>query len=164
MITKLRLKHYKSELFEIDVIKEHVFAFLYSCPGFFVHSFSSILKFPDVSFKMSYHQRKTTKILRENKQKSIMGVMNDQPKAKTARETFSLVQATQHFFLMLHGLWNQNIEHVARGRFCNKIAGTILQNIHRIQLLVTCCRHWRCVTTRTTAFDFYCRTVLRMWS
>ena len=46
------------------------------------------------------------------------------------------------FFLMLPGLWNQNVVRVARGRFCDKITGTMLQNIHRIELFVTCCRYW----------------------
>ena len=27
-------------------------------------------------------------------------------------------------------------------RLCNKIAGTVLQNIHRTELFATCCRYW----------------------
>ena len=50
----------------------------------------------------------------------------------------------------------------ARGRFCNKISGTVLQNIHAIELFATCCRYWGYLATNATAFDFCRRTALRM--
>ena len=37
--------------------------------------------------------------------------------------------------MMLQRLQNNNVARVARGRFCNKIAGIMLQNIHRIEHL-----------------------------
>ena len=51
---------------------------------------------------------------------------------------------------------------VARDRFCNKIGGTVLQNIHRFELFATCCRYWGYLATSATAFDFCRRTALRM--
>ena len=66
-----------------------------------------------------------------------------------------------HHFLMLQGLRKQN---VARGRFCNKITGTMVQNIHRIVLFATCCRYWGYLATFATAFDFCRGTGLRMSS
>ena len=51
---------------------------------------------------------------------------------------------------------------VAMGRFCNKIPRTVLQNVHRIELFATCCRHWGYLATSGTAFDFCHRTALRM--
>ena len=53
-----------------------------------------------------------------------------------------LALATQHFLLMLQGLWNQNVARAARSRFCNKTVGTMLLNIHRPELSATCCRYW----------------------
>ena len=52
----------------------------------------------------------------------------------------------------------------ARGRFYNKIDGTVLSNIHRIELFSACCKYWGHLTTLATAFDFCRRTALRMLS
>ena len=50
--------------------------------------------------------------------------------------TFLLALALQHFFA------NPECCTVARGRICNKIVGTMLQNTHRIELFATFCRYW----------------------
>ena len=34
-----------------------------------------------------------------------------------------------------------DVADAARGRFCDKIAGTMLQNIHRVELFATCWRY-----------------------
>ena len=56
-------------------------------------------------------------------------------KAAATRGIFSFTLATWHFCLMLQGSWNHNAARVVRGRLCDKIAGTMWQNIHRVELL-----------------------------
>ena len=51
---------------------------------------------------------------------------------------------------------------VPRGRLCNKIAGTVLQNIHRIEPFATCCRYLGYLAAIAIAFNFCRRTALRM--
>ena len=54
---------------------------------------------------------------------------------------------------------NQNAARGTRDRFCiDEIAGTQLQNIHRIELFPMCCRCWGHLTTRATTLDFCRRT------
>ena len=62
-------------------------------------------------------------------------------KAAAARATFALPQVTQLLFLIFQGPLDQNVARVARVRFCNKITGSMLQNIYRIELFATCCKH-----------------------
>ena len=68
------------------------------------------------------------------------------------RGTFLLTLTTQHFLLMLQGLWNQNVARVARGRFCKKMVGTMLQSIHWFELFATCSRYWGHLATRATGW------------
>ena len=58
----------------------------------------------------------------------------------------------------------KNIACVARGRFCDKIAGTMLVNIHQIEYFATCCRCWGHVATLVIEFDFCHIAALRMSS
>ena len=83
----------------------------------------------------SNSQRITVRTMQKQRVASPPSLTLSSGLAETAatRGTFLLALATQHFFLMLQKLWNQNDARVARGMLCNKITGIMLQNIHRIE-------------------------------
>ena len=90
-------------------------------------------------------------------------------KASATRLTFLVALATQHFFLKLQGLRSQDVTRVTIGRFCNKIAGTMLPNISVRRLFIqlnflTCLQILRQQAAGATTFDFSRRTALRMSS
>ena len=66
---------------------------------------------------------------------------------------------------MLQGLWNQNVAHIARSRFCSKISRTKCCRIFiELNFFVKCCKYCAHLATQATAFDFCHRTALRMSS